>query len=272
MNQFVHLPLGLDFLRSQQLPHKIGVLDRIYGRSLAKQGEKWVKINSKIDWKLDLTDTTQRWIIYDSYENKNVISWIRSWFKNGGVAIETGPNVGQTMLYYADLANLIIAIDPLKSAIDWLEQCIEHNQLSNIKLLNNGVSNKATTLQLQQAGAQSTFRGDWYTTKGHQTVDIHCFPLDEIAKQHQLEKIRLWKLDVEGMDIEALEGAEKLLSKQQIEAIYIEITGGNFDKVSKLLKLHNYGLFNIDENTNPVELVNPQKEHTHSYIALPIAA
>ena len=178
MNKVIRLPFSLQLLRKFTFPHKIGILDRLYGYHLAGFGKSWVSVNPEFDWKLDLRDPTQRWIIYDVYENQNVINWIRSWFSSGGVAIETGPNIGQTMLYYVDLADQILAIEPLESAIDWLQECIDHNQLNNITLLNNGISNKPCVLQLQQAGAQSTFRNDWYTSKNHPTTEIQCYPLD----------------------------------------------------------------------------------------------
>ncbi len=269
INKVIRLPLSLHLLRQFSFPHKIGILDRLYGYHLAGFGKSWVSVSPQFDWKLDLTDPTQRWIVYDVYENKNVINWMRSWFSNGGIAIETGPNIGQTLLYYADLADRIVAIEPLKSAIDWLQECIDHNQLNNITLLNNGISNKPCVLKLQQAGAQSTFRTDWYTGKNHPTTEIQCYPLDEMAKQQQIERVRLWKLDVEGMDFEALEGAENLLAHQQIDAIYIEISSNNYDKSSQFLKQHGYDLFNIDDNSEPAAVTNPAKHQTCTYLALP---
>ena len=91
----------------------------------------------------------------------------------------------------------------------------------------------------------------------------------EIAKQQQIERVRLWKLDVEGMDFEALEGAENLLANQRIDAIYIEISSNNYDKSSQLLKHHGYGLFNIDDHSEPTAVTNPAKDQTCTYLALP---
>ena len=235
------MPVGLSFLRNFNFPHKIGILERIYGRQLARNGKCWVKTDSRIEWKLDLNDATQRWIVYDSYEGRNVTAWIRSLFKQGGVAVESGSNIGQTLLYYADLADRIIAIDPLETALDWLCECKDHNNLSNIEVLNAGLANKKSSLKLQQAGAQSTFRTDWYKNKNHDTVDIDVYPLDELALRFKLSRIRFWKIDVEGMENEALQGAESLLSEKKIDAIFIEVTGGNFHNVKHTLEKSAYG-------------------------------
>ena len=263
-------PFGLAFLGRLNFPRKIGLLERIYGHQLARQGTCWVQIDSGIEWKLDLGDATQRWIVYDTYEGRQITAWLRSLFKNGGTAIESGSNIGQTLLYYADLADRIIAIEPLKSALQWLQECKDHNQLSNIELLNAGLAEQKSTLELQQAGAQSTFRSDWYKNNAHQTTRVDCFALDDVARQFDIKQIRLWKLDVEGMEYEALKGAHQLLLEKRIDAIYIEITGGNFARVKSLLNEHGYGLFLIDDQLNPYPVMAPVTEHTTVYVCLPI--
>lgn len=263
------MPIGLSYLCNLNFPHKIGILERIYGQQLAQNGDCWVKTDSRIEWKLDLSDATQRWIVYDSYEGKNVTAWIRSLFKEGGVAVESGSNIGQTLLYYADLADRIIAIDPLKTALDWLCECKDHNNLSNIEILHAGLADKKSRLELQQAGAQSTFRADWYKNKNHETVNIDCFPLDDIAVRYELSQIRFWKIDVEGMEYEALQGAGTLLSQHRIDAIFIEVTGGNFYKVKNILETHNYGLYTINEQLQPHRVNSPLTQHTTVYISQP---
>lgn len=269
MTNYIEMPTGLSYLCSLNFPHKIGILERIYGKQLSKNGECWVKSAAQIEWKLDLNDVTQRWIIYDSYEGKNVTAWIRSLFNEGGTAVESGSNIGQTLLYYADLADRIIAIEPLKSALDWLSECKEHNNLSNIELVNAGLASKRTRLMLQKAGAQSTFRSDWYKHKGHQTVEIDCYPLDEIAQLYNLTQVRFWKIDVEGMEVEALQGAHMLLSENRIDAIFIEVTAGNFHNVKNILEGHDYSLYAINERNQLKRIVIPLTENTTVYISLP---
>ncbi len=263
------MPAGLSFFSNFDFPHKIGILERIYGQQLAKNGECWIKTDSRLEWKLDLADATQRWIVYDTYEGNNITAWIRSLFRQGGTAVESGSNIGQTLLYYADLADRIIAIDPLKTALDWLNECKHHNNLTHIEVLNAGLASKRVKLELQQAGTQSTFRADWYKNKNYPTVEIDCFPLDEIAERYKLGQIRFWKIDVEGMEHEALKGGGDLLSQQRIDAIFIEVTGGNFQRVDEILKKYNYGLYTINQQLQPDRVNIPLTEHTTVYISLP---
>lgn len=269
MVNYVNKPAGLSLLSYLNFPHKIGILERIYGRQLAKNGKCWVKTHSGMEWKLDLTDATQRWIVYDSYEGRAVTAWIRSLFKDGGVAVESGSNIGQTLMYYADLADRIIAIDPLQTAIDWVSECKNHNALSNIETINAGLADKRTRLKLQMSGPHSTFRTDWYQNAKHETVEIDVYPLDELAQMYNTDKIRFWKIDVEGMENEVLQGANSLLSNKQIDALFIEVTGGSFHKVKQTLQKNGYDLYIIDDKQKPDRVHSPRTTHTTTYISLP---
>ena len=263
------LPISLKLIRSINFPRKLGILDRLFGKFLAKQETQWVQTYPGITWKLDLTSQIQRWLVYGYYENKNVMRWIQRLFENGGNAIESGVSYGQTLVYYIELADKVITIDPLPKAINWIEEIIEHNEYEHVTTVHAGLYNKPQKLNLQIRDEQSTFRPDWYTTKGHKTIEVQCFTLDEITNQHQIDHVRLWKLDVEGLDYEALEGAKNLLSEHRIDAIYIEITENNFDNVSSLLSKFRYELFTIDNDLNVVSVKNPDKTISTSYIALP---
>ena len=50
----------------------------------------------------------------------------------------------------------------------------------------------------------------------------------------------LWTLDVEGYEVPALQGAEKLLKQKKIKALYVEITGDNSKRVRDYLGQFGY--------------------------------
>jgi len=263
------LPISLKIIRRVNFPRKLGILDRLYGKKLAEHGTQFVETYAGPVWKLDLKSPTHRWLVYGYYENKNVMRWIQQWLKDGGIAIESGVSFGQTLAYYVDVADKVISIDPLEKSIKWIEDIILHNQYTHITTVHAGLSNQNSILNLQNSNEQSTFREDWYVSKNLTTTQVQCFPLDKIADEHNIEHIRFWKLDVEGLDYEALEGAQNLLSKKNIDAIYIEITGGAYDKVRTYLNNFEYELFKIDRNLNTIEVENPNKKLSISYLALP---
>jgi tetrahydromethanopterin S-methyltransferase subunit F len=70
---------------------------------------------------------------------------------------------------------------------------------------------------------------------------------DELAARC-LEKVDLWKLDVEGYEIPALQGAEELLKEQRIRAIYAELTDENGQRIRDYLSGFEYRCHLFDRN------------------------
>jgi len=71
------------------------------------------------------------------------------------------------------------------------------------------------------------------------------------------------------MEHEALQGAVELLSQKRIDAMFIEVTGGNFYKVKNILETYGYGLFTINEQLQPIQANSPLTQHTTVYISQP---
>jgi len=76
------------------------------------------------------------------------------------------------------------------------------------------------------------------------TIDIES--LDRFACEHCINSIRLWKLDIEGGEYEALLGAEELLSSGAIEAILLECSPKNYNDVEALLNKYGYGIWKLN--------------------------
>jgi FkbM family methyltransferase len=56
-----------------------------------------------------------------------------------------------------------------------------------------------------------------------QTIEVEVIALDEFTKQHCIERIDICKLDIQGGEYAALEGAKRLLSEAKIALIYLEV-------------------------------------------------
>ncbi len=67
-----------------------------------------------------------------------------------------------------------------------------------------------------------------------------------LTTDRSIETVDLWKLDVEGYEIPALQGAEELLKHKRIKAIYAELTGENGDRVREYLNELGYSCHLID--------------------------
>jgi FkbM family methyltransferase len=240
------LPLGLEFARRLPLPHQLGLLDRIYGRALEQLGTVWVKTwNGKI-WKLDMIDVNHRWIVYGVYEGSSWLAWLKPRLKDGGVVIESGANIGQTLMYYADLPGIeVFAFEPNTSAADWLQDCLNVNPELRTQVIRCGLASEEGKVELQLAGARSTMINTWYRSKSYERVSVPVIRLDEFAQSRGIQRIIFWKLDVEGFEAEALAGASSLLSGKLIDAMMIEAVGNAYRPVKQLLEEHGYRVFCI---------------------------
>lgn len=236
------LPRGLEWLRRRTFAHKYGVLDRLYGRGLARRGVSWVHCQNGAAWKLDLSNATHRWCVYHSIFTPKVATWMRRFIRAGGNIIDSGANIGQAALEFTHVQNCHVhCFEPLPEAADWLEAVRQALRLDNLSIARCGLYWIRTELELQIAGegelhgAQSTLRQDWYADRGFKCIKVPLITLDEYAEERGLKDALLWKLDMEGVEEHALTGVARLLGNGGIRALYAEIANPGVSRVQEIL-------------------------------------
>jgi FkbM family methyltransferase len=118
--------MGLRFLRRFTFPKKLGLLGKLYGQTLAREGVVWVKTSAGPVWKLDLRNSTHRWIVFGDYEGPGFIRWARRWVRENSVVVDSGANIGQVLLYLAPQIKTgkYLAFEPFPPAREWLRECL----------------------------------------------------------------------------------------------------------------------------------------------------
>ena len=249
----ISLPILLKIFRGLPLPYKLGLLERLFGRSLSERGVCWVETSNHIRWKLDLREVTNRWIVYGDYEGQVQMGGLRRWLNNGGVVIDSGANIGQMLLFLAPLPGVsVYAFEPLASIADWLEECVNNYPDWKIHVVRQGLSHDKREIIIQVDGARSTARMDWYVGKELPIQKISVINLDDFLWANSIKQVRLWKLDVEGYEMEALRGAEWHLKNGKIEAALIEMSGAT--EVVQYLDECGYDLYRITKRHGVVLL------------------
>lgn len=244
-----YLPFGLRILRRLQFPHKIGVMERLYWKSLDKKGIVWATTANNVLWKLNLRDNLHRWMLYSFYEGSYFGKWVLQWLGKGGLVIDSGANIGQALVYVAPLPMVrVMAFEPLPEAVTWLRECLKLHPEWNVEVINKGVFKADTIITLRINGPRSTMCTDWYKDRELETITVEVVSLDSFLKGRSEQKVRLWILDVQGAEMDALEGAEQYFSRQAIEALYMSVGAINYKAAIAYLTSKGYKIFAFGKN------------------------
>jgi hypothetical protein len=125
----LRLPLLLRFLQSLDFPHKLGIMERVFGRWLSPKGIVWVQTGGGIPWKLNLAYAPNRWIVYGKYEGGGFLNWAKRFLRPTSLVVDSGANIGQMLLYLAQWVpqGRVFAFEPGAFQAGWLRECLEHH-------------------------------------------------------------------------------------------------------------------------------------------------
>ena len=153
---------------------------------------------------------------------------------------DLGANIGYATLLMNNKVGLngkIIAIEPSESNYKLLKKTINENKINHkVKLLHKAVSNYngTTTFYLTKESNLNSLHKNKHSIK---RTNIECITLDTVMEK--FGKFSFVKMDIEGGELEALEGASKIIEDTSIKIKFlIEIHPMYFDKqkFKKILK------------------------------------
>lgn len=201
----------------------------------------------------------------DSSGEKAVMEWFRDSLAPGTVPVvfDGGANVGSWSL--AMLSTLggkvrLYAFEPSKATFAKYQENVRSDA---VRVQNFGLSDKAETLTLYTdepgSGLASVYPRDAGVSLDL-SEEISLRTLDGFCLDEGVERIDFLKLDVEGHELKALQGAQRMLGERRIGVIQIEFGGCNVDSrtyfrdfwtmLQKDYRIHRIikeGLFPIDE-------------------------
>jgi FkbM family methyltransferase len=151
---------------------------------------------------------------------------------NGKVVYDIGAFQGIMTLFFAARAKAVVTYEPLPAHYRRVLENIALNKLANVRVLNKAVGNKEGSLLLafdpRMPGAAS---GDAIISAQitssiaeAATVEVPVVRLDDEVERSGLPPADFIKIDIEGMELAALEGMECLLTRRH-PALYIELHG-----------------------------------------------
>ncbi len=196
-----------------------------------------------------------------------------------GAFIDVGANTGQTLLKILsfDRNREYVGFEPQLDCSFFIGQFINANNLSTHTIIPIGLSNKSAILQLLKRyditdATASTIEGfrpdEFYSAK--QT--IYVVKGDDVISQMSLKNIAIVKIDVEGGELEVIEGMRGVLRDHtpfvffEVLNHYLAVTGQKLDedtikfresrnnKMENILRENGYKIFNILPDNKIVEI------------------
>ena len=156
--------------------------------------------------------------------------------KNKLVIFDVGANIGDYSRlleeFFSDRAD-IYCFEPSRETYRKLSE--NFNGKKNIHIYNLGFSNEDKTVFLfadkNASGLASLYkrRLDHFNIHMNETEQVKVMTVDNFCRGEGIKKIDFLKLDIEGHELQALEGAREILKSNSIDFIQFEFGGCNID-------------------------------------------
>jgi FkbM family methyltransferase len=183
-----------------------------------------------------------REVLLGLYENQK-INLFKRILKPNMTIIDVGAHRGYFSFISAKLIHdkgKIYAIEPDPENYSWLKKGLSVNNYKIIEPIQLAFSNKSGFLKL--------FKGDksghhsLTEDMGYGSTSIKVQRLDDFINENNIEKVDLIKIDVEGADIEVIEGAEKILNQENLKII-MDIHHIDREKLFNIFIKNNYSIY-----------------------------
>lgn len=184
---------------------------------------------------------------FDDQSELKLISKVSE--KNKVFLIDCGCNYGFYSLYTASLSdqNSVIAIEASLTTAEDFEKNINLNKFDNIVLKNFAISDTDNVIVNFNES-----KNDWESSLAHNEFDkkkvnkIKTQKIDTITKDQKLDDYSLLiKLDIEGCELQAIEGAKKTIKKYN-PIIIIELSTYIFNKNDRSFDILKFFLTEFD--------------------------
>ena len=174
---------------------------------------------------------------------------------------DIGANIGQTAKEYISIFKnpQIYCFEPDPSAFGILQELFKNN--NKIKCNQLAISNQTEVADFFIMGENCGWNSmlpenpNSFTPKSLTSIKVNTSTIDLFCENHRIDCIDILKLDIQGAELKALQGAQKMLEQHKVRYIYTEadfadlyLDQSTFYDVATFLHLfgyRTYGLYNL---------------------------
>lgn len=222
-----------------------------------------VRMKRGFELELDERDPLQRHMASER-EYEPEVSWIYPYLlRTGDVMIDGGAHIGYLTLLGSSCVGptgSVHSFEPVASTHAALAGNVTRNRATNVHLNRTALGPRAGTLELELPidpdGEGILAWGATAIQVGRGTVErVPMVTLDAYVERERLGTIDLLKLDLEGAELGALEGARDLLARRTVRHIVCELntylldqSGERYDARRALLASYGYRCYQLTKS------------------------
>lgn len=167
-----------------------------------------------------------------------VLQYIKNKLSNVSriIVFDVGANVGNYSKAVSSIFSKNTMIHAFEPSLNTFEILVKNtNGLDSILTRNFGMSDKSEEVTLyknnDQSGLSSVYkrRLNHFNISMDQTEMIRLRTIDEYCQEHEILRINLLKIDIEGNELRALNGARHMIESENIDFVQFEFGGCNID-------------------------------------------
>jgi FkbM family methyltransferase len=181
------------------------------------------------------SDAVYESFLNDGYYERAEQTFCAGYIRRGMTVFDVGASHGYYTLLFAKLAGSenVYAFEPEEGNFGRLRMNLELNRFQAVHASQQAVVDEHREVELNVFPPELY---GWHTL-GHPTMQVDGKPvapvdsqrvegitLDDYCAEHGVERIDLLKLDVEGAELEALRGADRLLREGRITCVLFEVS------------------------------------------------
>ncbi|OQY72626.1 MAG: hypothetical protein B6D44_09705 [Ignavibacteriales bacterium UTCHB2] len=196
---------------------------------------------------------------------KEAVNNLTQLIKKDFLIFDIGAHIGYYTIIFSSLCpgGRIIAFEPGSDNLKYLKKNLQMNGIENMIVIEKALSNEiGESLFFEDitTGRSSSLKSDAWHPNATKIKEqkVSTTTMDEISSYYGIPN--LIKCDVEGFEVEVLEGASKVLKNKPI--IFLEVATQNKEAVMSILSRYNYRIYNGEESlksqSQPLKEINCQ--------------
>ena len=166
-----------------------------------------------------------------------VMNTIKKYLPVCDLFVDIGSNIGTYCILANKMNTKSLAFEPTEPNYTVLQKNIKlNNAEDNIRLYNFGLGDKEKTIQFEFNDVNTGASGIPHNNNYKHPIKVNIKPLDDVKPEILSEVSRvLFKIDVEEMELEALEGMKKTIQSIPKLALIIEYKHSGYTKIKEAL-------------------------------------